>query len=106
MSNSITIAIDVMGSDKGPNEIISGAALSKERHPNTKYVFFGNFQAITKALKKHQLLNQCSEIISTESEVLPDDKPFKGEKGSLMSQSTMMNLDGAEVYGYEHEKSI
>ena len=87
MSNSITIAIDVMGSDKGPNEIISGAALSKERHPNTKYVFFGNFQAITKALKKHQLLNQCSEIISTESEVLPDDKPSKVLRNS---QNTSM----------------
>lgn len=87
MSNSITIAIDVMGSDKGPNEIISGAALSKERNPNTKYVFFGNFQAITKALKKHQLLNQCSEIISTESEVLPDDKPSKVLRNS---QNTSM----------------
>ena len=39
-------------------------------------------------------------------EVLPDDKLIKGEWVSLMSQSTMMNLDGAEVYGYEHEKSI
>ena len=31
MSDSITIAIDAMGSDKGPEEIISGAALSKEK---------------------------------------------------------------------------
>ena len=33
MSNSVKIAIDVMGSDQGPEAIISGAALSKERHP-------------------------------------------------------------------------
>ncbi len=44
----------------------------------------------------------CSRKI----EVLPDDKLIKGEWVSLMSQSTMMNLDGAEVYGYEHEKSF
>ena len=43
---------------------------------------------------------------SRKIEVLPDDKLIKGEWVSLMSQSTMMNLDGAEVYGYEHEKSI
>ena len=43
---------------------------------------------------------------SRKIEVLPDDKLIKGEWGSLMSQSTMMDLDGAEVYGYEHEKSI
>ena len=40
-----------------------------------------------------------------EIEVLPDDKLIKGEWVSLMSQSTMLNLDGAEVYGYAHEKS-
>ena len=43
---------------------------------------------------------------SRKIEVLPDDKLIKGEWVSLMSQSTMMNLDGAEVYGYEHEKSF
>ena len=39
---------------------------------------------------------------SRKIEVLPDDKLIKDEWVSLMSQSTMMNLDGAEVYGYEH----
>ena len=42
---------------------------------------------------------------SRKIEVLPDDTLIKCEWVSLMSQSTMMNLDGAEVYGYEHEKS-
>ena len=42
---------------------------------------------------------------SRKIEVLPDDKLIKGEWVSLMSQSTMMNLDEAEVYGYAHEKS-
>ena len=41
MSNSIKIAIDVMGSDNGPEAIISGAALSKERNPETNS-FFGD----------------------------------------------------------------
>ena len=40
MSNSIKIAIDVMGSDKGPEAIISGAALSKERNPEIEFFFF------------------------------------------------------------------
>ena len=42
---------------------------------------------------------------SRKIEVLPDDKLIKGEWVSLMSQSMMMNLDGVEVYGYEHKKS-
>ena len=75
MSNSITIAIDAMGSDKGPDEIISGTALSKERHPETKYIFFGDSRLIKNALRKHSFLSQCSEIVSTEAVVSPYDKP-------------------------------
>ena len=34
-----------MGSDNGPEAIISGASLSKERHPKIEYIFFGIFNA-------------------------------------------------------------
>ena len=47
MSNSIKIAIDVMGSDNGPEAIISGAALSKERNPKSEYIFFGDQKLIS-----------------------------------------------------------
>ena len=43
MSNSIKIAIDAMGGDKGPEAIITGAALSKERNPESDYIFFGDY---------------------------------------------------------------
>ena len=40
MQTNLKIAIDVMGSDNGPEAIISGASLSKERHPKIEYLFF------------------------------------------------------------------
>jgi len=75
MSNSVTIAIDVMGGDKGPEEIISGAATSKERHPDSKYIFFGDFKKISKIIGKFSKLQGCCEIVGTNSVVSPDDKP-------------------------------
>ena len=90
MSNSITIAIDVMGSDKGPEEIISGVALSRERHPNAKYIFFGNSTEIKKALRKHNILKESYEIISTKFVVSPDDKPsqvLRNSKDTSMGSS-------------------
>ena len=75
MSDSITIAIDAMGSDKGPEEIISGAALSKERHPNSNYIFFGDYRLINKVLNRFVILQNSSEIIDSNFTVSPDDKP-------------------------------
>ena len=75
MSIRVTIAVDVMGSDKGPKSIISGAALSKERHPESDYIFFGDYNLINKAISEYSILKNCSEVIGTEFVVNPDDKP-------------------------------
>ena len=66
MSNSIKIAIDVMGSDKGPEAIISGAALSKERNPQSEYIFFGDYKLISNLVKKFTIL-QISPKFSLKS---------------------------------------
>ena len=90
MSNSIKIAIDVMGSDKGPEVIISGAALSKERNPNSEYVFFGDYEQITKLVKKFNVLKNSYEVIGTEEIVSPDDKPstvLRNSKNTSMGKS-------------------
>ncbi len=49
MQTNLKIAIDVMGSDNGPESIIAGASLSKERYPKIQYVFFGD----EKLIKSH-----------------------------------------------------
>ena len=40
---------------------------------------------------------------SQEIQTLPDDKLIKGEWVSLMGESKLLNLDGADVYGYDYE---
>ena len=57
MKTNLKIAIDVMGSDNGPESIISGAALSKERHPKIEYIFFGDEKLIKTHLNKYKNLN-------------------------------------------------
>jgi phosphate acyltransferase len=75
MKTNLKIAIDVMGSDNGPESIISGASLSKERHPKIEYIFFGDENLIKSHLKKYKNLNDSYEVIHTEQVVLPEDKP-------------------------------
>ena len=43
---------------------------------------------------------------SNKIEVFPDDKLIKGEWVSLIRESKLLNLDGADVYGYEHKTAL
>ena len=46
MTTRINIAIDVMGSDKGPETIIEASSISKTRYPAIKYTYFGDSKLI------------------------------------------------------------
>ena len=37
----IRLAIDAMGSDLGPNEVLEGVALAIDRVPNTNFIYLG-----------------------------------------------------------------
>ena len=52
MTTRINIAIDVMGSDKGPETIIEASSISKTRYPEIKYTYFGDSKLISKYVKK------------------------------------------------------
>ena len=87
MTTRINIAIDVMGSDKGPETIIEASSISKTRYPEIKYTYFGNSKLISKYVKKYKNLINSYEIIHTDEEVLPEDKPRY-----LMGVGTPINL--------------
>ena len=75
MTTRINIAIDVMGSDKGPETIVEASSISKTRYPEIKYTYFGDSKLILKCVEKYQNLINSYEIIHTDEEVLPEDKP-------------------------------
>ena len=75
MTTRINIAVDVMGSDKGPETIIEASSISKTRYPEIKYTYFGDSKLILKCVEKYKNLTNSCEIIHTDKEVLPEDKP-------------------------------
>ncbi len=75
MINRIKIAVDAMGSDNGPEAIVSGAALSKERDPKIFYRFFGNKKELVKIISKYKVLEDSFYITNSDEIVNPDDKP-------------------------------
>ncbi len=82
-----TLALDAMGGDYGPQVVIPGAAISRVRHPQLSFVFFGDEARIRPVLDQHPDLAAKSRIVHTSLVVAMDDKPsqaLRRGKGSSM----------------------
>ncbi len=90
MTIRVNIAIDVMGSDKGPESIIEASSISKTRYPAIQYTYFGDSKLISKYVDKYNNLNKSYQIIHTDEQVLPEDKPslaLRKRKSSSMGKA-------------------
>ena len=53
MSQSVTISLDAMGGDAGPEVVIGGAAIALDRHPDLRFAIFGREDTVRPALEAH-----------------------------------------------------
>ena len=88
MTNGVRIALDAMGGDFGPSVVVPGAAIARDRRPDTSYLFFGDEKQIRPLVEQHPKLAAVSEIRHTDVVVKSDDKPSQavraGRRGSSM----------------------
>jgi glycerol-3-phosphate acyltransferase PlsX len=71
----ITLALDAMGGDKAPGIVLKGADISRKRHPNCRFLLFGDERRIGPILKRFPKLRARCEIRHTEEAVAADEKP-------------------------------
>ncbi len=87
MSKIITIALDAMGGDHGPESVIPGAALCLKKNADLRFLVFGDEKLIRPILDKYPSLKSCTEIIHTDRAVTGHEKPsaaLRASKGSSM----------------------
>ena len=90
MTTKVKIAIDVMGSDKGPATIIEASSISKTRYPAINYTYFGDSELISQYVEKYKNLNNSYQIVHSDDQVLPADKPslaLRKRKSSSMGKA-------------------
>jgi phosphate acyltransferase len=79
MSNSqlksLTIALDAMGGDAGPEMVIPGAALAVQRHPEIRFELYGDEAKLAPLVAQHPKLQLASAIRHCDVAVAMDDKP-------------------------------
>ncbi len=91
MVRELTISLDVMGGDIGPSVVIAGAEIAHVRHPEVRYLLFGDETKIRHELEKSPRVADASTVIHTDVSISMDDKPSqalrRGRKTSSMWQA-------------------
>lgn len=75
MSGHLTIALDAMGGDMGPDAVVPGAALALEANPVLRFLIFGDETRIRPILSRYPDLEAASSLIHTDQFVSSDEKP-------------------------------
>jgi len=94
----ITLAVDVMGGDKGPNEVLAGLLKSSSFAPrDLKYLLFGPDQELGTILNGHSEWQSIPHEIRHAPEVVGmDEKPIAGikNKKKLFHGTCSSGLEG------------
>ncbi len=72
---TLTIALDAMGGDRAPEVVIEGARLARERHPELRYLIYGDEARVRPLLAGEPRLAGCAELRHTPDRVEADAKP-------------------------------
>jgi len=75
MSGHLTVALDAMGGDLGPDAVIPAAALALQKKKNLRFMIFGDTKRIEPLLAQHPKLAKVSTIFHTDYAVSPEEKP-------------------------------
>jgi len=92
MPEPVRISLDAMGGDHGPSVVVPGAALALERHPGTRFLFFGDRAQIEPLLAKHPQLQASSEVRHTDVTVRMDDKPSQALRAGRWKSSMWLAI--------------
>ncbi len=74
MSETFTLAIDVMGGDHAPDSVIGGIAMAVERHPAARFLLFGD-EAVVRPLIKAAGLDASCVLRHAPSVITGEMKP-------------------------------
>jgi glycerol-3-phosphate acyltransferase PlsX len=96
MPQPIRIALDAMGGDYGPSVVVPGADLALQRHPEIKFLFFGDRAKIEPLLQSREALRGASEVIHTDVAVAMSDKPSQALRRGRWKSSMWLAIDAVK----------
>ena len=112
MPQKVRIALDAMGGDHGPSVVVPGAAVALARHPDTKFILFGDQAVIAPLLEARPRLKAASRLVHTDVAVKMDDKPSQALRHGRWKSSMWLAIDAVKkgdadvaVSGRQHRRA-
>ncbi|MBN8919195.1 MAG: phosphate acyltransferase PlsX [Rhizobiales bacterium] len=96
MPQKVRIALDAMGGDHGASVVVSGAALSLERHPDTEFILFGDEAIIGPLVAASPRLAAACRVVHTDVFVKMDEKPSQALRHGRWKSSMWLALDAVK----------
>lgn len=93
MSKILTIALDAMGGDRGADVVIPGADIALVRHPDVRFLLFGDEKIIGPLLKAYPRVAAASEVVHTDVAVDMDAKPSQALRQGRRVSSMWMAIE-------------
>ncbi|WP_280137836.1 phosphate acyltransferase PlsX [Aureimonas sp. AU12] len=94
---SITIALDAMGGDHGPQVILPGALIALERHPDVRFLLFGQEAAVLPVLDQMPKLKARSTFRHCEVSIRMDDKPSQALRQGRYKSSMWQAIEAVKT---------
>ena len=92
----MTIALDAMGGDAGPEMVLPGAHLASIRHPDLKFLLFGDGARLNAILEKYPRLRSRSEVRHCDIAVAMDDKPSQALRRGRGKSSMWLAIEAVK----------
>jgi glycerol-3-phosphate acyltransferase PlsX len=97
MAGGLIIALDAMGGDLGPAVVVPGVARSVLRHPESRYLLFGDRARIEPLVSRHPTLAGRCEIRHTDVYIAMDAKPSQALRQGRGKSSMWMAIDAVRA---------
>ena len=93
MTENLTLALDAMGGDLGPEVVIPGAALAAVRHPELQFLLYGDQTKIAALVAKQPKLKDKCQIIHADISVAMDEKPSQALRRGRYKSGMWLAID-------------
>ena len=93
MGKNLTIALDAMGGDLGPEVVIPGAAIAAERHPDLSFLLMGDEVQIRPLVEASPKLKNRASIHHTTVAIAMDDKPSQALRRGRHTSGMWLAID-------------
>ncbi|MEM9277691.1 MAG: phosphate acyltransferase PlsX [Pseudomonadota bacterium] len=96
MTQSLSISLDAMGGDNGPETVIGGADIALLRKPHLRFEIFGEEDVVKPILDRFPKVKNASSFHHCEVSIAMDDKPSKALRSGRYKSGMWRSIEAVQ----------